>query len=77
MSTHEEIASALVLRYQLLITSGYLRNDQMDWPPHMPDPLNRALCRKLGFEDSAIDLLPKIPWVKGGTNIVWNSRWVD
>lgn len=62
MSPHDEIATALTYLYKLFIKIGYILEHEINWSPHTQKPLNIPRLHELQFDQSAINLLQKIPW---------------
>jgi len=69
MSSPDEIAAALTKLYKLFIKMGYLTDADISWPPHTQHPLDISRLQELQFDQSAIDLLQKIPWALTGSNL--------
>ncbi|KAJ9605515.1 hypothetical protein H2200_010172 [Cladophialophora chaetospira] len=77
MSTDTEIAAALNRYYQLFTKIGYIADEQMRWPPHDANTLNRDLCRKNGMTDEAIALLEMLPFTTSYAQFGPGSDLVD
>lgn len=45
---------------------GHMLEEELNWPPHSQNPLDIPRLCELKLDQSAIDLLQKIPWAMNG-----------
>ena len=72
MAAQKDIASRLRDLYSFFIFIGYVREDQICWPPHSSEDLNIDDCRAKGYSESAITVLQNLPWSKNDPDLFMN-----
>lgn len=78
MSSHDEIAASLTHLYRFFIGIGYIKPEQMKWPPHNDQDLRLDLAQASGLSKSSIELLKKIPWADVlSTDLTYESKIVS
>ena len=77
MSSHAEIAAALTRLYQFFVKIGYITEEEMKWPPHDSQTLDRDSCRAHGYSVEAIALLEAIPCTTSYAEFGPGSDFVD
>ena len=74
MSSLDAMASSLTRLYELFIKIGYIKRENVKFPPHSLAQLDTEVCRNHGMSDLAIAFLIKIPWAQADT---WEPRPPD
>jgi hypothetical protein len=78
MSSHDNIAASLTRIYQLFLEVGYIKEEQMKWPPHNDHDLRLDLAQGSGLSKSSIELLKNIPWADLlSTDLTYESNTVN
>ena len=69
MANCNELAASLMRIYRFFVDIGYLHEEEMRWPDKEPSALDIDLCRAVGIDDIAIDLIKQLPWTRSATSI--------
>lgn len=67
-NTEEETINLIHGLYELMEDMGYLKPNQISYPPHITTSINRTLTTELQLYDNVVDFMERLPYVKSTNN---------